>query len=234
MTSNNLVIIISLAIAFAGVLLPTNVNGQNGVSVPDIVTPDFFNSIINQAPANCPGKSFYSRDAFLGALNSYPQFGKLGSDDDSKREIASFFAHTTHETGFFCNIEEQNIGNEIYCDTTRPDYPCVQGKRYYGRGPIQLTWNYNYGAAGQNNNFDGLNNPEIVATDPNVSFRTALWYWMQYVRPSVSQGFGATIQAINGPVECGGKEPAKVQARIDLYTTYCGQFGVSPGPNLGC
>ncbi len=27
-----------------------------------------------------------------------------------------------------------------YCDPTT--YPCKTGKKYYGRGPIQLSWNY--------------------------------------------------------------------------------------------
>ncbi|KAK7293998.1 hypothetical protein RJT34_16881 [Clitoria ternatea] len=44
------------------------------------------------------GKNFYSRSAFLDALNSYNQFGRIGSVDDSKREIATAFAHFTHET----------------------------------------------------------------------------------------------------------------------------------------
>ena len=71
----------------------------NGGSVADIVTQDFFNGIINQADASCAGKNFYTRAGFLDALNSYNQFGNLGSADDSKREIAAFFAHVTHETG---------------------------------------------------------------------------------------------------------------------------------------
>lgn len=71
----------------------------NGVSVGDIVTSEFFNGIMNQASnPNCDGKNFYSRDAFLQALSSYPPFGTNGSGDDSKR-IAAFFAHATHETG---------------------------------------------------------------------------------------------------------------------------------------
>ena len=71
----------------------------NGGSVADIVTQDFFNGIINQAGASCAGKNFYTRAAFLDALNSFNQFGKIGSAVDSKREIAAFFAHVTHETG---------------------------------------------------------------------------------------------------------------------------------------
>ncbi|KAJ1410461.1 Lysozyme-like domain superfamily [Sesbania bispinosa] len=84
--------------------MPTGLCHSNGtpndVSVADIVTPEFFNGIIDQADgANCAGKNFYSRDAFLSALNSYNQFGRIGSVDDSKREIAAAFAHFTHETG---------------------------------------------------------------------------------------------------------------------------------------
>jgi chitinase len=67
--------------------------------VPDIVTPEFFGGILDQADSSCAGKNFYSRDAFLEALNSYSRFGRIGSVDDSRREIAAFFAHVTHETG---------------------------------------------------------------------------------------------------------------------------------------
>ena len=69
------------------------------VSVSDVVTEDFFNGIISQAAGSCAGKNFYSRNAFLNAASSYPQFGQDGSADDSKREIAAFFAHVAHETG---------------------------------------------------------------------------------------------------------------------------------------
>ena len=70
----------------------------SGVSVASIVSPGFFNGIINQARSDCVGKRFYTRQAFLNAVDSFPDFGKLGSDVDSKREVAAFFAHTTHET----------------------------------------------------------------------------------------------------------------------------------------
>ncbi|KAF2321968.1 hypothetical protein P3X46_010380 [Hevea brasiliensis] len=213
---------------------PTPTTPSSSVSVADVVTPDFFNGIINEAAGNCAGKNFYSRDTFLKALNSYSDFGKIGSDDDSKREIAAFFAHVTHETGHFCYIEEIDGASKDYCDETNTQYPCVAGKNYFGRGPLQLTWNYNYGPAGQSNNFDGLNAPETVANDPVVSFKTALWFWMNNVRPVVTQGFGATIRAINGAIECNGGNSGAVQVRIGYYTDYCNQFSVSPGDNLSC
>ncbi|KAM5554163.1 endochitinase EP3-like [Rosa sericea] len=201
-------------------------------SVADTVTVDFFNGIINQAAADCAGKSFYTRQAFLDAIGSYPNFGTSGSADENKREIAAFFAHVTHETGHFCYIEE--INKATYCDTTRTDYPCNPDKQYYGRGPLQLTWNYNYGAAGNAIGFDGLNSPETVAQDVVIAFKTGLWYWMTNVHSVIGQGFGATTRAINGAVECDGKSPATVQARIDYYTNYCTQFNVAPGDNLSC
>ncbi|KAF9613750.1 hypothetical protein IFM89_010480 [Coptis chinensis] len=207
----------------------------NDVTVADIVTPEFFNGIINQAGADCAGKNFYSRDRFLEALNSYPQFGRVGTQDDSKREIAAFFAHVTHETGHFCYIEEIDGASKDYCDETNSQYPCVANKGYYGRGPLQLSWNYNYGPAGNSIVFDGLSAPETVATDPLVSFKTALWFWMNNAHSIITsgQGFGPTVRAINGG-ECDGRNPDTVRSRAEYYTNYSSQLGVSAGDNLTC
>ncbi|KAE9604550.1 Endochitinase PR4 [Lupinus albus] len=206
----------------------------NDVNVADIVTQEFFNSIIDEADSSCEGKNFYSRDAFLNALDSYNEFGRTGTIDDSKREIAAAFAHFTHETGHFCYIEEIDGASKDYCEESNTQYPCAPNKGYYGRGPIQLSWNFNYGPAGESNGFDGLNSPETVANDPVVSFKTALWYWMDHVHPVINQGFGATIRAINGALECDGGNPTTVQARVNYYTQYCSQLGVATGDNLTC
>ncbi|XP_062174014.1 endochitinase EP3-like [Alnus glutinosa] len=206
----------------------------NDVSVADIVTPEFFNGILDEADASCAGKNFFTRSAFLEALNSFNEFGRIGSVDDSKREIAAFFAHVTHETGHFCYIEEIDGPSKDYCDETNTEYPCNPDKGYYGRGPIQLSWNFNYGPAGKSIGFDGLNSPETVANDPIISFKTALWYWTNFVHSVIDQGFGATIRAINGNLECDGANPTTVQKRVDYYTEYCNQLGVDPGNNLTC
>ncbi|MQL73633.1 hypothetical protein Taro_005980, partial [Colocasia esculenta] len=203
------------------------------VDVAGVVTQAFFDGIIGQSDAGCVGRRFYSRSAFLEALGSYPRFGRVGSADDSRREIAAFFAHVTHETGHFCYIEEIGGASRDYCDRSNTQYPCVPGKGYYGRGPIQLSWNYNYGAAGRSIGFDGLRTPERVAQDAVISFKTALWFWMNNVRPVIGQGFGATIRAVNGG-ECNGGNPAVVNNRVRYYTDYCSQLGVQPGGNLYC
>uniref|UniRef100_A0ACD5YDC0 Uncharacterized protein n=1 Tax=Avena sativa TaxID=4498 RepID=A0ACD5YDC0_AVESA len=210
-------------------------SGSGGGDVGSIVTDAFFNGIKSQSGSGCAGTNFYTRQAFLNAVGSgkYSEFAS-GSSDAAKREIAAFFAHVTHETGHLCYIEEINGASHNYCDPSFTQWPCASGATYYGRGPLQLTWNYNYGAAGQSIGFDGLNNPQKVAQDAEVAFKTALWYWMTNVHGVMSHGFGATTRAINGAVECDGKNTAQMNARVGYYQDYCRQLGVDPGSNLTC
>ena len=85
--------------------------GGTGVPVESVVTAAFFNRIKSQAGGGCAGKSFYTRQSFLDGARANPGFGKGRSNDDSKREIAAFFAHVTHETGrkFSSKFFDQHI-----------------------------------------------------------------------------------------------------------------------------
>ncbi|XP_059075356.1 chitinase 6-like [Cryptomeria japonica] len=142
----------------------------------------------------------------------------------------------TYETGSFCYIEEIDGASKDYCEESNTQYPCVAGKGYFGRGPIQLSWNFNYGPAGNDIGFDGLNEPEKVAQDAAISFKTAVWFWMKqsncHSAITSGQGFGATIQAVNGAIECNGGRPDIVNKRISYYKNYCEKLGVDPGSNL--
>ncbi|KAK9138759.1 hypothetical protein Sjap_009353 [Stephania japonica] len=155
-------------IILAGILATLQQKTISGQSIADIVTPEFFNGIINQADVGCEGKGFYSRDRFIVATKSYPQFGTVGGEDVIKREIAALFAHFTHETG-----------------------------------------------PGKSIGLDLLRSPETVGNDPVVAFKTGLWFWNNTCHSLVTsgEGFGATIRAINGFIECDGKNPATVRAR---------------------
>eukprot|EP01018_Ginkgo_biloba_P030960 Gb_34557 [translate_table: standard] len=201
------------------------------------VSQDFFNGVVSAADG-CAGKGFYNYDSFTTAANQYPAFATTGSSDDIQREIAAFFANAAHETEDFCFIEEQD-SSDIYCDPNNTQYPCAEGKNYHGRGPLQLSWNYNYGAAGDSIQFDGLHQPEIVGTDPVISFKAALWFWMVnsngacHQAITSGQGFGATISVINSG-ECDGGRPDQVSNRVEKYKALCQQLGVDPGPNLDC
>ena len=130
----------------------------------------------------------------------------------------------------FCYKEE--IARGRYCSPSKT-YPCQPGKNYYGRGPIQITWNYNYGAAGKFLGLPLLKDPDMVARSPTVAFKCAMWFWNLNVRPVLSRGFGATTRRINGG-ECDGRRPAAVQSRVNHYLDFCKKLGVTPGTNLKC
>ncbi len=89
---------------------------------------------------------------------------------------AAFLAQLAHESGELRYMEEiasgaayegrANLGN------TQPG----DGKRYKGRGPIQLTGRANYTRYGQLLGLDLVNNPTQAATK-EVGFRIAGQFW---------------------------------------------------------
>ncbi|MEV5529821.1 glycoside hydrolase family 19 protein [Streptomyces prunicolor] len=205
------------------------------------------NFVVSEAQFNqmFPSRnSFYSYSGLTAALSAYPGFANTGSDTTKKQEAAAFLANVNHETGGLVYIVEQNTANyPTYCDWSQ-SYGCPAGQAaYYGRGPIQLSWNFNYKAAGDALGIDLLNNPWLVQNDSAVAWKTALWYWNTQTGPGSmtphnamvnGAGFGQTIRSINGSVECDGKNPAQVQSRVDAYTRFTSILGTSTGANLYC
>lgn len=187
---------------------------------------------------------FYTYSGLTNAISAYPKFATSGSDTTRKREAAAFLANVSHETGGLQFIVEQNKSNySHYCDRTR-SYGCPAGQSaYYGRGPLQLSWNFNYKAAGDALGIDLLHNPYQVEQNATVSWKTALWFWNTQTGAGHmtahdamvnNSGFGQTIRSINGDLECDGKNPAERQDRINLYKQYAGILGADPGGNLSC
>ncbi|WP_371502373.1 glycoside hydrolase family 19 protein [Kitasatospora sp. NBC_00374] len=188
--------------------------------------------------------SFYTYSGLTAALSAYPAFAATGSDTVRKQEAAAFLANVSHETGGLVYVVEQNTANyPHYCDAGQP-YGCPAGQAaYYGRGPIQLSWNFNYKAAGDALGINLLANPNLVQTDAAVAWKTALWYWNTQSGPGTmtphnamvnGYGFGETIRSINGSLECNGGNPAQVQSRINSYQSFTQILGTVPGSNLSC
>jgi predicted chitinase len=187
---------------------------------------------------------FYTYASLTAAMKSYPAFAKTGSDTVRKREAAAFLANVSHETGGLVHRVEQATGNySNYCDTSQP-YGCPAGHAaYYGRGPLQLSWNYNYKAAGDALGINLLADPGRVERDATVAWRAALWFWMSSsgagrMTPHSAMvggaGFGETIRSINGALECGGRNPGLVDSRVSRYKQFTQMLGVDPGGNLTC
>ncbi len=241
--------------------------GPSGSDITNLIPRSTFDRmLLHRNDGACPGKNFYTYDGFIAAARSFGAFATTGDTDTRKREIAAFLAQTSHETtgGWasapdgpyswgYCFLREQ--GNPgAYC-TPSAQWPCAPGRKYFGRGPIQITHNYNYGPAGKALGVDLLNNPDLVATDPAISFKTALWFWMtpQSPKPSCHDvitgrwtpsaadrsagrlpGFGVITNIINGGLECGHGSDSRVQDRIGFYKRYCQIFGIGTGDNLDC
>jgi len=198
----------------------------------------------SQFNAMFPGRNgFYTYQGLVAALGKYPSFATTGGDTVAKQEAAAFLANVGHETGGLVYIDEINQANwPTYCDWSQP-YGCPAGQSaYHGRGPIQLSWNFNYYAAGNALGVDLLNNPNLVSTNAAISWETGIWYWMTGTGNAGTtshnamvngQGFGTTIRAINS-IECNGGNTAEMQDRVNLYTRFAGILGVPTGANLTC
>ncbi|MEE1940256.1 glycoside hydrolase family 19 protein [Streptomyces sp. TRM 70361] len=221
--------------------------GACGGTAPNPADPDPSGFVVSEAQFNqmFPNRnSFYTYQGLTAALSAYPAFAGTGDETTRKREAAAFLANVNHETGGLVHIVEQNTANyPHYCDQSQP-YGCPAGQdAYYGRGPVQLSWNFNYKAAGDALGIDLLNNPHLVERDAAVAWKTALWYWNTQSGPGTmtphdamvnGHGFGETIRSINGALECGGRNPAQVQSRVDKYREFTRLLGTTPGDNLTC
>ena len=244
----------------------------------------FYNTTLNQGSSTdgaCTGYSFFNNWLDLKeAATYYPDFAAEGSMEDRLRELAAFLANTSHETTGawqtyaldpalgaryhygYCFKEEVGCENQTsctqYCDSNNTEYgyACSLGTTYHGRGPIQFTWNYNYGAMSEvlygNNNYTLLENPSILVTDAVISYRSALWFWMTVQAPKPSAhdvmignysaetsknrypGFGMTINIINGGLECGTDDfaEAKNKNRLGFYLAYLKVLGDAYGREI--
>ncbi|GAA0977140.1 chitinase [Nocardiopsis tropica] len=216
--------------------------GNGGEEEPNPVAFVVSEAQFNQMFPN--RNSFYTYSGLTTALSSYPAFANTGSTEVRRREAAAFLANVSHETGGLVHIRETNEANyPHYCDWNQP-FGCPAGQAaYYGRGPIQLSWNYNYKAAGDALGIDLLNNPYLVEQNASVAWRTGLWYWNTQSGPGTmtphnaivnGHGFGETIRSINGAMECNGNNPGQVQSRINKFTEFTQILGTSTGGNLSC
>lgn len=183
---------------------------------------------------------FYSYTSFREAAKRFPKFARTGDLATRKREVAAALANFQHETGNFRYAREINRG--VYCGDWG-SCSCAPGRKYYGRGPIQLSWQGNYCAAGAALGLDLRNNPDLVAKNAKVAWQTAIWFWMTQkgagnmtAHQAIvnKRGFGQTIRTINGALECNGGHPDQVTSRIQKYKRIAKKLGVKPGANLRC
>lgn len=143
--------------------------------------------------------------SFLSAAARYPYFcgekGRFATVEEScAHEVAAVLAHAAQETGngdvlqsFYWLREFGYVNGDSKFDTgcTAPFDCSKEWARYYGRGPKQLTYYYNYAgfsAAYFNGDYQFLlSYPDLVAYDPDLYFQSAVWFSMsgQPPKPSI-------------------------------------------------
>lgn len=197
---------------------------------------------------------------------NYSDFCNHADRKTNLQELAAFFAQSAHETrngkdGSFNDglmLKREIVTTNPYI-TTNVFYPAAEGQKYYGRGPLQLSFNGNYGFAsecifGDKNKL--LSDPDLVIKDPVVAFETAIYFWMtpQAMKPSAhavitgswkpaadeqakgwSAGFGMVTNIINGALECNkGDGEGPMKNRMNYYQHFLQAFKIADARNCSC
>jgi putative chitinase len=108
-----------------------------------------------------------------GAAKSFSRYGLL---EGNGNRLAHFLGQVGHESGGFHYMEEIASGAAY---ESRKDLGNVRpgdGRRYKGRGPLQLTGRANYRAFGAALGLDLEGDPEMAA-DPAIGIVIACHYW---------------------------------------------------------
>lgn len=100
-------------------------------------------------------------------------------DINSPLRISSFIAQIAHESGQFKYLKELASGIEYEGRSDLGNTQPNDGRRFKGRGLIQITGRANYVAVMMNLNIDCVENPELLE-EPINACRSAAWFWKSH------------------------------------------------------
>lgn len=129
---------------------------------------------------------------------------------DSALRLAHFMGQCAHESGGFRYMEEIASGQDYEGRKDLGNVVAGDGKRYKGRGPIQLTGRSNYRRVGRKIGIDLEGHPEIVS-HPSLGLLVGCVYWDERdlnAKADADDLMGLT-RAINGGTN--GLEDRKAQ-----------------------
>ncbi len=127
-------------------------------------------------------------------------------DIDNDRRKAFFLAQLAQESSELRYFRELASGAAYEGRRDLGNVFRGDGRRYKGRGPIQLTGRANYKAAGEYLELDLVKDPNQVAT-AEVGFRTSGWFWMDKglnakADLDTEKAFKQVTKKVNGCVSC--------------------------------
>ena len=158
-----------------------------------------------------------------------------------RHELAAFFSHLPASRELpYCRANITDLNGKVYCrpdayeggnysdpycstyqeegcecspvseSSTFPGF-IKSDKLFYGRGPLHLSWNYNYLEVAEVLGLDLCSRPDLVASEEAVGWASAFWTWTSITASStgytsaisIAEGsYGGTLNAIKGDVEC--------------------------------
>lgn len=162
-----------------------------GVQVDGIAGPNTFSALFQR----CGGGLEISRELAIAAQRWFPDYGIL----DSALRLSHFLAQLIHESGSFRYMEEIASGQAYEGRADLGNLQPGDGKRFKGRGPIQITGRANYRKYGRLIGIDIERHPEIAAV-PSIGLHLALEYWKQtgLNRLADEDDIAAVTKRING------------------------------------
>lgn len=176
----------------------------NGVQVNGMVGPTTLATLQRAVAASLSFDEFkqLARGAPEASLRTYlPHLNasmlRAGIDTDARK--AAYIAQLGHESDGFHTLEEYASGAKYEGREDLGNVFSGDGRRFKGRGPIQITGRYNYSRYSELVGEDLIANPERAAT-PEVGFKIAAEYWKQNdLNRLADEGrFGDITRRING------------------------------------
>ena len=107
-----------------------------------------------------------------GALNPAMDWASINTPERQ----AAFIAQCAHESDSFRTMREYASGQEYEGRDDLGNTEDGDGRRYKGRGYIQITGRANYTQASQDLGYDLVNNP-LLAETPEYAGYIAAWFW---------------------------------------------------------
>ena len=242
--------VLSSSLLILGAALPLCFAGIAVTVTPVTANPNPFKVVVSKEEFSKAVKACYpeNKDKYTPEMldTRYKAFmaGLAKSKIESKKEAAMFLAQILYTSLGLVHKKEILCQTDI--EKCREAYPAKgpgkdTKKDYYARGYIQLAHDYNYDKASKAlfNDDRLVKDPEQVGEDEDIAWAVSFWYWDSEVRnkEGVKEGkYGATTNAINGPIECEKKSnPKAVEKRNSNYTEVLKAFGIEDAPDTtGC
>ncbi|OZI23626.1 chitinase [Bordetella genomosp. 9] len=135
---------------------------------------------------------------YVPVLNAMDEFSI-----DTPTRVAAYLAQVGHESGGFIHTKElwgptpaqQRYEGRLDLGNTQPG----DGKKYMGRGLIQITGRSNYAKVARGLGVDVLGNPQLLE-QTDLAARSAAWWWQAHGCNGLaaSGDFEALTRRING------------------------------------